>query len=273
MKVVTIIEQVTRWRLFDFKELWRYRDLFWLLALRDVSLRYKQTAIGVVWAILQPLLPAIIFAVLFGLFAKLPSDGAPYVVFVFCGMAVWNFFSQSLTRAGNSLVGNASLVTKIYFPRIIIPLASVGSVLFDLLISFAILIVMMFFYHIVPTWRLFLFPVFVFESFAVSIGLSLWLSALNVKYRDFMYAMPFVIQLWLYATPIVYSSSIVPQKFRGLFALNPAVGFVEGVRWSILGSSSLTTEMTVISLVSGIVLFLSGLWYFRRTEEYFADVI
>ena len=268
-----VIEPKSRWDLLNFRELFQYRDLFWLLAFRDISLRYKQTAIGVVWAVLQPLLPAIIFAVLFGLFAKLPSDGAPYLIFVFCGMLIWNFFSQAITRAGNSLVGNANLVTKIYFPRIIIPLSSVGSVIFDLLISCGLLAVLMMIYHIVPTWRILLFPVFVMEAFLVAVGLSLWLSALNVKYRDFMYAMPFIIQLWLYATPIVYSSTIVPEKYRGLFALNPAVGFVEGIRYAVLGKSALTVEMTLVSLAVGIVLFVSGLWYFRRTEEFFADVI
>lgn len=269
----TIIEPVSRWRLFDIKEFWRFRDLFWLLALRDISLRYKQTAIGIIWAVLQPLVPAIIFAILFGFFAKLPSDGSPYLVFVFCGMTVWNFFSQSLTRAGNSLVGNSNLVTKIYFPRIIIPLASVGSVIFDLLISCLVLLIMLLFYHIVPSWRILLFPVFILEAFLVSAGISLLLSSLNVKYRDFMYAMPFIIQLWLYATPIVYSSAIIPIKYRAIYALNPAVGFIEGVRWSILGKSSLTMEMIIVSVVSGIILLISGLWYFRKTEDYFADVI
>lgn len=267
------IEPQSRWKLLDFKEIWKYRDLLWLLAKRDISLRYKQTAIGSVWAILQPLLPAIIFAVIFGKFARLPSDGSPYMVFVFCGMVIWTFFSQAITRAGNSLIGNSQLITKIYFPRIIVPLSSVGSVIFDLLVSCIVLAVMLALHKIVPTWRVTVFPLFLLEAFFTSVGISLWLSALNVKYRDFMYAMPFIIQLWLYATPIVYSSAIIPEKYRWLYALNPAVGFVEGVRWSLLGKAELTIAMTVSSLVACLVFFLTGLWYFKRMEDYFADVI
>ncbi len=270
---VTVIEPKSEWNIFNFGEVFRYRDLLFLLAKRDISLRYKQSAIGVLWAVLQPLLPALMFTIIFGMFAKLPSDGTSYLLFVFCGTTIWSLFSQSLTRAGNSLVGNANLVTKIYFPRIIIPLSSVGSVIFDFLISCVVLAILMAIHNVVPTVRMFLFPIFVLQTFVTAFGISLWLSALNVKYRDFTYALPFVIQVWMYVTPVVYASSIVPDKYRLLFSINPAVGFIEGARWSLISSSSFNLPMELVSAGIGIILFISGLWYFRRMENQFADVI
>ena len=273
-QLITSIEPKSGLEIFNFQELYRYRDLFWLLVKRDISLRYKQSFLGVVWAVLQPLLPALMFTLIFGVFAKMPSDGASYLLFVFCSTSLWSLFSQSLSRAGNSLVGNANLVTKIYFPRIIIPLSSVGAVVFDFLIACVVLAILMAVHHVTPTIRVLLFPVFVLQAFVTAVGISLWLSALNVKYRDFSYALPFVIQVWMYVTPVVYSASIVPAKWRLLFSMNPAVGFIEGARWSLIATtSSFNIPMELVSVGIGIVIFITGLWYFRRMEDQFADVI
>lgn len=269
----TIIRPSSRFGYFDLREIWRYRELFYMLAVRDIQLRYKQTAFGVVWAILQPLLPAAIFAVIFGLFAKLPSNGSPYLLFVFTGTMIWNLFSQSITRAGNSLVGNAALISKVYFPRIIVPLSSIGAVLFDFCVTAILLVVLMIIYRTPPSADLLYFPLFLLLAIVTAAGISLWLSALNVKYRDFMYAMPFLVQVWLYATPVVYASSLVPQRFRWIYSINPAVGFVEGFRWSVLGKATLTPTMLIISSGIAIAALVSGLIYFRSTERNFADVI
>jgi lipopolysaccharide transport system permease protein len=272
-KPQTIIRPASKIGFFDVKEIWRYRELFYTLAVRDIQLRYKQTAFGVVWAILQPLLPAVIFAVIFGLFAKLPSNGSPYLLFVFTGTMIWNLFSQSITRAGNSLVGNASLISKVYFPRIVVPLSSIGAVIFDFLVTAVLLVAFMVLYKTPPTINLLFLPLFILLALVTAVGISLWLSALNVKYRDFMYAMPFLVQVWLYATPVVYASSLVPQKFQWIYSVNPAVGFVEGFRWSVLGKGTLTLAMVIISSSIAIVALVTGLIYFKSTERNFADVI
>jgi lipopolysaccharide transport system permease protein len=272
-KAQTVIRPSSKIAFFDVKELWRYRELLYLLAARDVRLRYKQTAFGVVWAILQPLLPAAIFAVIFGLFAKLPSNGSPYLLFVFTGTMIWNLFSQAITRAGNSLVGNANLISKVYFPRIIVPLSSIGAVIFDFVVTCLLLVVLMLIYKTPPNVNLVFFPFFLLLALVTAVGISLWLSALNVKYRDFMYAMPFFVQVWLYATPVVYASSLIPQKFRWLYSINPAVGFVEGFRWSVLGSGTLSASMILVSSAVAVLSFVTGLVYFKSTERKFADVI
>jgi lipopolysaccharide transport system permease protein len=269
----TIIRPSPKISFLNAREIWRYRELLYMLAAREIQLRYKQTAFGVVWAVLQPLVPAIIFAVIFGAFAKLPSNGSPYILFVFTGTMVWNLFSQAITRAGNSLVGNSALISKVYFPRILVPLSSIGAVLFDFCVTAVLLVILMIIYKTSPGLNLLLFPLFLLLALVTAVGISLWLSALNVKYRDFMYAMPFLVQVWLYATPVVYASSLVPQKFRWLYSINPAVGFVEGFRWSILGKGTLSLSMILASSIVAIVAFVSGLVYFRATERKFADVI
>ena len=269
----TIIRPASKISFFDMREIWRYRELLYMLAVRDIQLRYKQTAFGVVWAILQPLLPAAIFAVIFGMFAKLPSNGSPYLLFVFTGTMIWNLFSQSITRAGNSLVGNAALISKVYFPRIIVPLSSIGAVIFDFIVTSVLMAVLMLIYKTPPNVNLVFFPFFLLLALVTAAGISLWLSALNVKYRDFMYAMPFLVQVWLYATPVVYASSLVPKKFWWLYSVNPAVGFVEGFRWSVLGKGTLSATMLIVSSAVAIVALVSGLIYFRSTERKFADVI
>lgn len=268
-----VIEPARRGLGLNFREIWSYRDLLLILAGRDVKLRYKQTLLGVTWVILQPLVTAIIFTVVFGNFAKLPSDGLPYVLFVFAGLLPWNLFSASLSRAGGSLVGNANLISKIYFPRMLVPLSSIGAVLIDFLVGFSVLIILMIYFDVSLSWRVLLLPFFLLLALLTSIGVSLWLSAWSVYYRDFMFALPFLIQAWTYASPVAYAMSIVPEKWRWLFSLNPAVGFIEGFRWSLLGSSGLTLQMVLVSSISAIVFFLSGVFIFRRIERGFADVI
>ena len=244
-----------------------------ILAGRDVKLRYRQTALGVIWVILQPLLAATIFAVVFGLFARLPSDGRPYGLFVLCGLLPWSFISGAVQRAGNSLVSEARLISKVYFPRLLIPLASSAAVLIDLAVSLLVLALAMAIYRVAPGWRVLALPLFVLLGLLLGAGASFWLSALNVRYRDFMYALPFLLQMWLYASPVVYASSLVPERWRWLYSLNPAVGVIEGFRWSLLGSDTLTAPMLAASTLVGLILFVSGAYFFRRVERSFADII
>jgi lipopolysaccharide transport system permease protein len=268
-----VIQPTTGWAALDLKELWRYRDLLGILAGRDIKLRYRQTALGVIWVVLQPLVAAVIFAVIFGRFAKMPSDGAPYVPFIFCGLLPWNLFAGTLQRAGNSLVGDSRLISKVYFPRLLIPLASAIAVLVDFVVTLAVLVVLMAAYRVVPTWRIVALPAFLLLALMAATGTSLWLSALNVKYRDFMYALPFLIQIWMYASPVVYPASLIPADLRTLYGLNPAAGFIEGFRWSLLGRSALTGEMLAATVCVSAALFIGGAFFFRRVERQFADVI
>jgi homopolymeric O-antigen transport system permease protein len=270
----TIIIRPTKgWAALNLRELWQYRDLLTILVERDIKLRYKQTALGIIWVILQPLIAALIFAAIFGRLAKLPSDGAPYLLFVFCGLTAWSYFSQALQRASNSLVSNAQLVSKVYFPRLLIPLAHTLAVLLDFVVMLVILFVLMGIYGVAPTMRLLALPFFLLLATLTATGISLWFSALSVKYRDFMYALPFLIQIWMYASPVVYPASIVPAKWQTWFAINPAVGFIEGFRWSALGRSALDQRMLVITILVSLLSFLSGAFFFRRVERQFADVI
>jgi lipopolysaccharide transport system permease protein len=268
-----VIEPTRGWSAINFRELWTYRDLLMILAGRDVKLRYKQTSLGVTWVILQPLVAALIFSVMFGRFAKLPSDGHPYLVFVFSGVLMWNYFAAVLQRAGNSLITDQRLITKVYFPRLAIPLASTFSALIDLCVAFVLMAVFMGIYSIAPTWNLLALPGFVFLAAVTATGVSLWLSALNVKYRDFAHATPFLLQVWMFASPVAYAASIVPSKWRVLYSLNPAVAFIEGARWSILGNSSLTAPMVVIAAIFAVTVFIGGAFFFRRVERGFADTV
>jgi lipopolysaccharide transport system permease protein len=267
------IEPTSGWSSLNLRELWTYRDLLMILAGRDVKLRYKQTGLGITWVILQPLVAALIFTVMFGRFAKLPSDGHPYIVFVFSGVLVWNYFAQVLQRAGNSLITDARLITKVYFPRLAIPLASTFSALIDLLVALVVLAVLMFIYGIAPTWRLAALPLFVGLAGVTATGVSLWLSALNVKYRDFVHAMPFLLQVWMLASPVAYGTSIVPEKWRAIYSLNPAVAFIEGTRWSVLGTSSISMQMVLITTIVSLAVFVGGAFFFRRVERGFADSV
>jgi lipopolysaccharide transport system permease protein len=268
-----VIEPTSGWSAINLRELWTYRDLLMILAGRDIKLRYKQTGLGITWVVLQPLVAALIFTVMFGRFAKLPSDGHPYLVFVFSGVVVWNYFSAVLQRAGNSLITDQRLITKVYFPRLAIPLASTFSAMIDLLVSLGVLAVFMIFYSIWPTWRLLALPFFIALTAITATGVSLWLSALNVRYRDFAYALPFLLQVWMFASPVAYATTIVPEKWRLYYSLNPAVAFIEGARWSVLGTSSITPAMVGITTVLSLAVFVGGAFFFRRVERGFADAV
>lgn len=255
-------------------DLWRYRELFYFLAWRDILVRYKQTAIGVAWALVRPLLTMVVFTVVFGTIAKLPSGGVPYPIMVFAAMLPWQFFANSLAEASNSLIGNANLISKVYFPRLIIPSSAVITSFVDFLISGAILAGLMVWYRFVPGWRIVTLPLFIAIAFAAAMGIGLWLTALNVKYRDFRYIVPFIVQFGLYISPVGFSSSVVPEKWRLLYSLNPMVGVIDGFRWAILGGTASINWPSFILSNGLVALFLvTGIWYFRRTEKTFADVI
>ena len=266
-----VIQPESGWASLNLRELWTYRDLLFILAGREVKLRYKQTSLGVTWVVLQPLLASLIFAVMFGRFAHLPSDGHPYALFVFSGVIVWNYFSAILQRAGNSLITDARLITKVYFPRLAIPLASTFSALIDLGVALVVLVILLVIYRVTPTWRILTLPFFIALAGVSAAGVSLWLSALNVRYRDFVHAMPFLLQIWMFASPVVYATTLVPERYRFAYGLNPAVAFIEGFRWAILGASSLTLPMVALSTTIALVVFIGGAFFFRRVERGFAD--
>jgi lipopolysaccharide transport system permease protein len=256
-------------------DLWLYRELFQILAWRDLAVRYKQTAIGVAWALIRPVLMMLIFTVVFGRIAKLPSDGVtPYAIMVLAGMLPWQFFSAALSESSNSLIQNANLISKIYFPRLIVPASAVITSLVDLLISFAIIVVMMAFYNQWPDWRVLYLPLFIALGFGAATGAGLWLCTLNVEYRDFRYIVPFIVQFGMYVSPVGFSSSVVPEQWRLIYSLNPMVGVIDGFRWAILrGEPQIYWPGLLLSIGLTAVLCCSGVWYFRRMERTFADVI
>ena len=257
-----------------WKDIWRYRELFYFLAWRDILVRYKQTVIGIGWALIRPFLTMVVFTVVFGNLAKLPSEGAPYPILVFSAMLPWQFFSNSLSECSNSLISNANLISKIYFPRLVVPTSAVVVSFVDFMFSGMILLGLMAWYNFVPSWRILTLPLFIVVAFAASIGAGLWLCSLNVKYRDFRYIVPFIVQFGLYISPVGFSSTIVPEKWRLLYSINPMVGVIDGFRWAILGGESkLYLPGFALSLVLVILLFFSGIWYFRKTERTFADMI
>ena len=257
-----------------WRDLWSYRELFFFLAWRDILVRYKQTVIGIAWSVLRPLLTMVIFTVVFGKLAKLPSEGVPYAILVFAAMLPWHFFASAVAEGSNSLIQNATIISKVYFPRIIVPVGAVVVSIVDFLISIALLLVLMIWYRFVPNWHIFAVPLFLILAAAVSIGLILWLAALNVRYRDFRYIVPFLIQIGLLISPVGFSSSVVPEQWRLVYSLNPMVGVIDGFRWSILGAQTpLYIPGLVSSIAMAILLLLTGSFYFRRTERSFADVI
>lgn len=258
-----------------WRDLWRYRELFYFLAWRDILVRYKQTVIGVAWALVRPFLTMLIFTFIFSRVAKLPAPGSiPYPLLVFAAMLPWQFFSTSLSEASNSLVGNSNLISKVYFPRLIVPAGSVITSFVDFLITLALMAGMMVWYGFMPDWRLSTLPLFMALAFGSSFGAGLWLCALNVRYRDFRYIVPFIVQFGLYVSPIGFSSNIVPENLRLIYACNPMVGVIDGFRWSLLrGQSPLSSSALIVSALITLVLCLSGVWYFRRTEKTFADII
>ena len=257
-----------------WKDLWRYRELFYFLAWRDILVRYKQTAIGIAWALIRPFLTMVVFTVVFGQLAKLPSQGVPYPILVFAGMLPWQFFSNALSECSNSLVGNANLISKVYFPRLIVPTSAVIVSFVDFMISGIILLGLMAWYNFIPSLRILTLPLFILIAIAASMGVGLWLAALTVKYRDFRFVVPFIIQFGLYVSPVGFSSAIVPEQWRLLYSLNPMVGVIDGFRWAILGGeSTLYVPGFLLSLALVLIILWSGIWYFRKTEKTFADVI
>lgn len=257
-----------------WKDLWRYRELFYTLAWRDISVRYKQTVIGIAWALIRPFLTMVVFTIVFGNIAKLPSDGVPYPILVFSAMLPWQFFANSLSSASDSLISNANLISKVYFPRLVVPTSAVVTSFVDFLISGMILLALMIWYNFVPSWRIVTLPLFTAIAFAASMGAGLWLCSLNVKYRDFRYIVPFIVQFGLYISPVGFSSNVVPDKWRLLYSINPIVGVIDGFRWAILGGES-HIYMPGFLLSLGLVAFIlvTGIQYFRKTERTFADII
>jgi lipopolysaccharide transport system permease protein len=257
-----------------WRDLWRYRELFYILAWRDILVRYKQTVIGFAWALIRPFLTMVVFVFVFSKLAKLPSEGAPYPILVFAALLPWQFFSNAFTEAGNSLLTNANMISKVYFPRLVVPASAVIVSFVDFLISGIILVGLMLWYGFAPDWRILTLPLFILIAFAAAMGAGLWTAALNVKYRDFRYIIPFVVQFGLYVSPVGFSSTIVPEQWRLLYSLNPMVGVIDGFRWAILGGNTqLYWPGFLLSIFLVLVILVTGIIYFRKTEKTFADVI
>lgn len=257
-----------------WKDLWKYRELFLFLSWRDILVRYKQTVIGVAWSVIRPLLTMIVFTVIFGNLAKLPSNGVPYPILVYAAMLPWQFFANSLTESSNALINNSNMLTKIYFPRLIMPASSVIVSFVDFLISFVILIILMIYYRFVPSINMIFLPIFIFLAYIVAFGAGLFFSSMTVKYRDFRYIVPFVVQFGLYVSPVGFSSSVVPEKWKLLYSLNPMVGVIDGFRWALLGGQyTIYLPGLIISLLVAILVLFFGVFYFRKMEREFADVI
>jgi lipopolysaccharide transport system permease protein len=261
------------WAALNLRDLWQYRELIYFLIWRDIKVRYKQTLLGATWAILQPLLTAAIFSLVFGRLAKIPSDGIPYPLFSYTALVPWTFFATGMTQSANSLVNSAHLITKIYFPRLAMPIATVLAGLLDFSLAFVILVVMMLYYQRVPTINVVWLPLFLLLALVTALGVGMWLAALNVQFRDVKYAVPFLSQIWLFATPIAYSSSLLSGPWRAVYALNPMVGVVEGFRWALLGAQSSPGPILLVSTITALLVLVTGTFYFRRTEKTFADVI
>lgn len=260
------------WASLNLSDLWESRELLYFLTWRDVKVRYKQTALGATWAIIQPFMTMVVFSLFFGRLAQVPSDGLPYPIFSYAGLLPWTFFAYGLANSSNSLVGSANLISKVYFPRLVIPISSVLGGVLDFAIAFVVLLGMMAVYHVSPTSAVVLLPLFLLLALVVALGVGLWLSALNVEYRDVRYVIPFLTQFWLFATPIAYPSSLIPEPWRTLYGLNPMVGVVDGFRWALLGTAPPGPMLMASSLMS-VILLVSGAFYFRRMERSFADVV
>jgi lipopolysaccharide transport system permease protein len=268
-----LIEPPRAWAPLSIGELWAYRELLYFLIWRDIKVRYKQTLLGAGWAILQPTLTMVVFSVFFGRLARIPSDGIPYPIFAYTALVPWTLFVYGLTQASNSLVGGANLIKKVYFPRLCMPLAAVLSGIVDFILAFVMLVVMMFYYDVPPSLRILWLPLFVLLTLLTALAVSLWSSALNVHYRDVRFVMPFLVQVWLFATPIAYPSSLLSEPWRTIYGLNPMVGVVEGFRWALLGVSTAPGLMVGVSALVAVGLLVSGAYYFRRMEKSFADIV
>lgn len=261
------------WRALNLREFWRYRELLYFLSWRDIKVRYKQTALGALWAILQPFLTMLIFSLFFGNLAKMPSDGIPYPIFAFAALVPWTFFSNGLTQSGNSLVQSAGMLKKVYFPRLIVPISSILSGVVDFLFAFLVLIGLMFWYGIAPTANVVWLPFLLLLAFGTALGVGLWLSAMNVQFRDVRYTIPFLAQFWLFATPIAYPSSLLSEPWRTIYGINPMVGVVEGFRWALLGTATAPGPLIFVSALTMLTILITGMFYFRRMESTFADVV
>jgi len=270
---VIVLRPSRGWSALNLRDLWLYRELVYFLTWRDIKVRYKQTVLGAGWAILQPLVNMVVLSVIFGNFAKMDTEGIPRPVFTFAALLPWGLFSKALNDAGRSMLANRNMITKIYFPRLIIPLASVLGGVVDFLIQFGILLLMMLYYGYPPTLNIWALPLFLLLALTTALGFGLWLSALNVLYRDVNYILPFLTQLWLLLTPVGYSSNVVPDQWRLLYALNPMVGVVEGFRWALLGAETMPGPQMILSVVISTVLLVTGMYYFRRMERTFADMV
>jgi len=257
----------------DLNGIWHYRELLYFLIWRDIKVRYKQTVIGAGWAIFQPLMTMVIFTIVFGNFAKIPSDGLPYPIFAYTALLPWNYFAQAISRSGVSLVGNANLISKVYFPRLIVPLSAAVAPLVDFVVAFVVLLGMMAWFGIVPIWHVLTLPLFLFIALVAALAVGLWLSALNVKYRDVGYTIPFLLQFWMYASPVAYPVSLVPEKWRLLYSFNPMAGVIEGFRWALLKQEAPDFGVMLISAVMIMALLFGGIVYFGRTEQTFADIV
>jgi len=268
-----VIRPISGWAPLNLQEVWKYRELLYFLTWRDIKVRYKQTLLGITWAVIQPLLMMLIFTVFFGRLAKVPSDGLPYPIFAFAALLPWQMFSRALTDASTSLVVNERLITKVYFPRLLVPASAVLASLVDFGIAFVFLLGMMVFYGIIPTVASATLPLFVLFALITALGVGFWLSALDAQYRDVRYTLPFLTQFWLFATPVVYPSSLVPEPWRLLYGLNPMTGVVEGFRWALLGKAMPLDGMLVVSVIASLTIFVGGLYYFSRMEKTLADVV
>jgi len=270
---ITVIEPKAGWVPVDFKEIWNYRELLYFLTKRDIKVRYKQTVLGGLWAVIQPAFTMLVFTLFFGRLAKMPSDGLPYPIFVYAALLPWTYFANAVSASGNSLVGSANLITKVYFPRIVVPASAALAGLLDFFIALFVLGALMIYYQFVPGWGILLFPFLVALTFLCAVGVGLWLSALNVQYRDIRYAIPFLIQVWLFVSPVIYPMSLVKGNYQWLLALNPMGGVIHAYRASLLGHQPIDWSLLALSALIILALFLGGLYYFRRMEKVFADVV
>lgn len=270
---VIVIEAPKGWVPLKLGELWDYRELVYFLTWRDIRVRYKQTALGAAWAVIQPLFAMVIFTIFFGRLAKVPSDGIPYSIFAFAGLVPWNFFANGLSHCSDSLVTSANLIKKVYFPRLAIPVSTVLAGLVDFSISFLVMLCLITYYGIPLSWKILWIPAFLLLAVTTALGVGLWLSALNVKFRDVRYTVPFLIQIWMYGTPIAYPSSLLPEHWRLIYGLNPMAGVVEGFRWCLLNAKTEPGPMIAVSALASLTILITGSFFFRRTEKQFADVV
>lgn len=269
---ITIIRPQKGWIPIDLNELWTYRELIHTFVMRDIRVRYKQTSLGAAWAIIQPLFTMVVFTIFFGRLAKMPSEGIPYPLFSYAALLPWTLFAEGITRSTSSMIINANIMTKVYFPRLVMPISGILSPVVDFAVAFIILIGMILYYGFIPTHNIIWLPAFILLALATSLGVGLWLSALNVKYRDFQYTVPFIIQLWLFASPVAYPSTLVPEKYMLIYGLNPMAGVIEGFRWALLGTEP-PSSMIVVSIFVVAAILISGMYYFKHMEKTFADVV